>query len=129
VDRDLRAAVTRMGRNAYRISKIAKTLGVRLGSHTAKIDHLLQHQYWLASRRAMAGTSTHASTTDGKRFAKRDWNGGLLCNVEKQEFCWMPPVVDDVQAQLMLNARAHLCVMSSALRTCLASSQKSCFDF
>jgi len=55
-------------------------------------SHIHGDRAFVASRKAMVGATTHALTIDATRFAGRNWNCGIICNVETQTFAWLQPV-------------------------------------
>ena len=92
IDIDVQVAVGRLSRNTFRLGVYAKTLQKHVGAHNIKIDCREQIRYWMATRKAMVTSTTHALTTDATRF-KLDINAGLMCNITTGTFGWAPPMV------------------------------------
>ena len=93
IDPDVKAMMHKIGRSSFRTSKLCKSLQLRVAGNAHRQQAEALTKYWLAIRECFAQPTTVAMSVDATRFSGRDWQCGPICNVESQQFAWMPPVV------------------------------------
>ncbi len=66
---------------------------MRISANAYREQAKERSKYYFATRQAMFGGTTHATSTDATRLSTRNSQAGVVCNVEKGIFAVMSPVV------------------------------------
>lgn len=83
----------RRSRNAFQLSRTAKSLHLDAPAHSTAIDGKRGRLYLLAARKTFDGFRTVSLTVDAKRFGGKHWLASAVYGGDADRTCWCPPVV------------------------------------
>ena len=95
IDPDLKAVAVSLGRNPFRAHKFAKAFKLRLMGNAHRELGGDRVRYYLGARLGFCHFTTVATSIDGTRFSKKDYQCGPCLNVETGRAAWLPPTASD----------------------------------